>query len=117
VAPDRERRGRAQRKRSAATALILHLYRELIAFRARPSARARRVAAARRARGLLAYERRAAGSRALVALNFTGEPQASGLPPARVLRGLSTRHGATLPGDAAKLELAPSEGAVLVVDD
>jgi alpha-glucosidase len=33
------------------------------------------------------------------------------------LRGLSTRHGATLPGDAAKLELAPSEGAVLVVDD
>ena len=97
---------------------ILNLYRELLAFRrATPALERGRWRRLESPSGVLAYERRDGDSRALVALNFTGEPQASGLPPARVLRGLSTRHGATLPGDAAKLELAPSEGAVLVVDD
>ncbi len=66
--------------------------------------------------GVLAYERRHGDSRVIVALNFGAEPCAAGLPPARVLGGLPTRHGESLPGDAAKLELAPSEGAVLVVE-
>ena len=42
--------------------------------------------------------------------------RAPGLPSARVTGGLRTRAGATLPANAAELELGPSEAAVLIVD-
>ena len=65
---------------------------------------------------MLAYERSCGDSRAIVALNFSAEPRSPGLASARVSSGLRTRRGESLPSDAAKLELAPSEGAVLIVE-
>ncbi len=98
-------------------ASLLWLYRELLALRrATPALERgtwRRLAAPD---GVLAYERRDGDSRALVALNFTSEPRAGGLPAAQVRGGLRTCHGVTLPSDAAELALEASEGAVLVVD-
>jgi alpha-glucosidase len=98
-------------------ASILCLYRDLLALRrATPALERGTWRALPAPDGVLAYERRHGESRALVALNFSGEPRTPGLPPARVRGGLMTRFGVALPQDAAKLELAPSAGAVLVVD-
>jgi alpha-glucosidase len=97
---------------------ILCLYRDLLALRrATPALERGAWRALDAPDGVLAYERREGPSRALVALNFASEPRAAGLPAARVRGGLSTLFGVALPEDAAKLQLAPSSAAVLVVDD
>jgi glycosidase len=96
---------------------ILCLYRALLALRrATPALERGAWRALESPEGVLAYERREGASRALVALNFTGEPKPAGLPAARVRGGLSTLFGVALPDDAAELELAPGTAAVLIVD-
>ena len=98
-------------------ASILCLYRDLLALRrATPALERGAWRALDAPDDVLAYERRDGSSRALVALNFASDPRAAGLPSARVRGGLMTRFGVALPEDAAKLQLAPSSGAVLVVD-
>jgi glycosidase len=98
-------------------ASILCLYRDLLALRrATPTLERGAWRALDAPDGVLAYERRDGASRALVALNFTAEPRARWPAAARVRGGLSTLFGVDLPEDAAKLQLAPSSGAVLVVD-
>jgi glycosidase len=97
---------------------LLWLYRDLLALR-------RRVPALERgdfreitsSTGVLAWERRQAKSRALVALNFADKERSPSFPSATVRDGLWTRAGAELPADAAELVLGPCEAAVLVVDD
>jgi alpha-glucosidase len=96
---------------------LLWLYRDLLALR-------RRVPALERgdwrelpaSEGVLAWERRSEGSRALVALNFSAGAQSPALPRARVRDGLCTRAGAELPAEASGLELGACEAAVLIVD-
>jgi alpha-glucosidase len=96
---------------------ILWLYRDLLALRrATPALERGSWRALEAPEGVLAWERREGASRALVALNFAAEPRSPALPHARVLGGVSTQFGVALPEDAAKLELAPSSAAVLVVD-
>jgi alpha-glucosidase len=96
---------------------ILWLYRDLLALRRRTPALER--GAWREVptpEGMLGWERSFGSSRALVAMNFAGEPRAAKLPSARVLDGVRTRAGAELPANAAQLELEPCEATVLVVD-
>jgi len=96
---------------------LLWLYRDLLALRrATPALERGSWKRLEVGDGVLAYERRQGASRAFVALNFAGEPSAVGLPTAQVRGGLRTHRGATLPSDAARLELVADEGAVLVVD-
>ena len=96
---------------------LLWLYRDLLSLRrATPALERGSWQRLEAGDGVLAYERRQGASRAFVALNFAGEPSAVGLPTAQVRGGLRTHRGATLPSDAARLELVADEGAVLVVD-
>ncbi len=98
-------------------ASLLWLYKDLLALRRATPALERGVFRALEAKqGVLAYERHQGASRALVALNFTGDACSPGLPGARIVGGLRTRPGAPLPANAAELTLSPSEAAVLVVD-
>jgi len=66
---------------------------------------------------VLAYERRAGGSRALVALNFADAPRRVELPTAAVREGVHTRPGAEPPARTGRLDLGPAEGVVLVVEE
>jgi alpha-glucosidase len=98
-------------------ASLLWLYKDLLSLRREtPALEHGRWRELEAPKGVLAYERHHGASRALVALNFTGEACTAGLPSARVVGGLRTQAGAPLPGNAAALELGPSEAAVLVVD-
>jgi len=97
-------------------ASLLHLYRALIALRKQTPALCRgRFASLDTAESLFAYERQDGSSHALVALNFGDTRVRPELPPARVTGGLRTESGASLPVDASTLELAPCEGALLVL--
>jgi alpha-glucosidase len=115
IAADAEVRNvEAQR---ADRASLLWLYKDLLSLRRETPALERgRYRAVEAAKGVLAWERHHEASRALVALNFTDVTCSPGLPAARVVAGLRTRAGASLPSRASELELAPSEAAVLVVD-
>ena len=116
IAPDAEQRN--VKAQAADRASLLWLYKDLLALRrATPALERGSWRALAAPADVLAYERHHGASRALVALNFSGEPRHAGLPPARVRGGLRTLAGAALPSDAAALELAPSEGALLVVAD
>ncbi len=115
VAADADTRNVAIEREDPASTLTL--YRELLALRRSTPALHR--GAYRRLPShtdILAYERSVEGSRALVALNMGEEARRPALPSARVARGLRTRHGVEMPTDAAHLELAACEGAVLVLD-
>ena len=109
-------------KRNAATLRedrdsLLWLYRDLIELRrATPALERGSFRPISAPDGVLAWERSCGDSRAIVALNFSAEARSAGLAPARVSGGLRTRRGEPLPSDAAKLELAPSGGAVLIVE-
>jgi alpha-glucosidase len=115
IAADAARRNvDAQR---ADRASLLWLYKDLLALRrATPALEGGAYRALDAKPGVLVYERHQGASRALVALNFTGDTCSPGLPSARVAGGLRTRAGAKLPTNAAELELGPSEAAVLIVD-
>jgi hypothetical protein len=64
---------------------------------------------------VLAYERRAGGERALVALSFAAEPREVRLEEAPLRRALSTDPARALPGRSGTLQLGPSEGLLLVL--
>jgi alpha-glucosidase len=66
--------------------------------------------------GVLAYARRAPGSRAVVALNMTGEAKRlTDLPFSKARMTLSTLGG--IVGEAETIHLRPHEGVVLAADD
>ena len=96
---------------------LLWLYRDLLALRRRTPALERGVFRPLPApAGVLAWERRHGGSRALVAVNFADDERKPGFAAAAVRDGVWTRAGASLPGDAGQLALGPCEAAVLAVD-
>ena len=64
---------------------------------------------------MLAYERRAPGSSARVALNFESEPRALDLGGGRVAEVLSTDPARKPPETAGRVELGPSEGIALIL--
>jgi alpha-glucosidase len=103
------------RQRADPTSL-LHLYRALLALRrATPALHAgsyRRLASAP---DVLAYERVAGASRAVVALNFGSEPRRVALAGGAIASGLRTRSGIPLPDSADDVALGPNEGLVLVL--
>jgi alpha-glucosidase len=115
IAPDGAQRNiEAQR---ADRASLLWLYRDLLALRRdTPALERGSWRALDAAKGVFAYERHHGASRAIVALNFTGNAVAPGLPDARLLGGIRTQAGTPLPANASSLELGPSEAAVLIVD-
>ncbi|UCE85637.1 MAG: DUF3459 domain-containing protein [Deltaproteobacteria bacterium] len=95
---------------------LLWLYRDLIALRRRTPALQR--GSFRRLEspdGVLAYERRAGASVARIALNFTPEAQRVELGAEPLAGGLRSAYGTPLPAAPEPVELAPSEGIVLVV--
>jgi len=97
---------------------MLHLYRDLIALRrATPALEGGSFDWVDSDTDVLAWKRRAPGSRALVALNLGEAPASARLPEARVTGGLHTAHGSPLPARSGTVELQPCEGLVLVVED
>jgi len=112
---DADRRNVAAQREDEAS--LLHHYRRLIGLRRRTPALERGSFRALEAPDeVFAYERRADGSRALVALNFADAPRRVELPPGAVGEGLHTRPGAAAPARAGGLELGPAEGVVLVME-
>ena len=98
-------------------ASLLRLYRSLLALRrATPALHRGSYETLEAPADVLAYERRAPGSRARVALNFSDAERRVDLGPGAVRDGLRTTHSAPLPADAKDVTLAPSEGVVLVLD-
>ena len=98
-------------------ASLLHLYRDLIALRrATPALERGRFAWLESDPDVLAYERAEGTSRAFVALNLGESDGVARLPAARVVGGLHTTHGTSLPARTGVLALAPCEGVVLVVE-
>jgi alpha-glucosidase len=95
---------------------LLNLYRELLALR-REHASLREGSFRRldAPHDVLAYERRAGGERALVALSFAAEPRELRLEEAPLRRALSTDPARALPGRSGTLQLGPSEGLLLVL--
>jgi alpha-glucosidase len=94
---------------------LLSLYRDLIALRRRtPALHRGSYRALESPPGVLAYERVAPGSRAVVALNFGTEPRTLRRGEGVVQGGLRTSANVPLP-DAEELDLGPSEGLVLVL--
>ena len=65
---------------------------------------------------MLAYERTHGESRVRVALNFGDAPCVVDLGREPVLEALRTERGRTASDVSGRLELGPSEGAVLVLD-
>jgi alpha-glucosidase len=96
---------------------LLHLYRALIELRrATPALQRGDYRTLEAPDDVYAYERRAEGSRALVALNFSGSERRVAFPRFDVIGGLRTEPDAELPERADRLTLAPSEAAILLVD-
>jgi alpha-glucosidase len=96
---------------------ILHLYRDLISLRrVSPALERGTMHWLPGPEDVLAYERRHADARALVALNLGDEPARVPLPEAHVRGGLHTREGSPLPRTSGELELGPCEGIVLLVE-
>jgi alpha-glucosidase len=92
---------------------ILNLYRRLIALRRRsPALQLGDWALASAADGVLAYERRAADERLLIALNLTSEPTSVRLPwqAERVLLSSRGAGGGLKPG---RIDLGADEGVIL----
>jgi len=114
LGPEAQTRNVARQRKEPTS--LLHLYRELIALRKQTPALYRgRFAALDAPAEVFTYERSEGSSRALVALNFGDTAVRPGLPAAPVLGGLRTAPAAPLPADAAALELAACEGAVLLL--
>jgi alpha-glucosidase len=114
VGPDAKWRN-VEAQRADPTSL-LWLYRDLIDLRRRTAAlRAGDYRTLPAPPEVLAFERRAPGSLARVALNFASEPRVVELGAGTVSDGLSTRAGRELPGVAGRVELAPCEGLALVL--
>lgn len=115
LAADADRRNVAVQQEDPAA--LLHLYRELLALRrGTPALRAGRFDLLDAPDDVLAFERCAGSSRAVVALNFGETPARAALGGGQVRDGLHTRYGAALPEVANALELGPAEGVVLVLD-
>jgi glycosidase len=94
----------------------LHLYRELLALRrATPALHAGSFRRLEAPEGVLAFERRAGDERALVALNFAGEPRELRFEDAPVRRALSTDPERALPERSGSAALGPSEGLLLLL--
>ena len=97
-------------------ASLLHLYRDLIALRRdTPALYAGSYRTLASPPEVLAYERVAPGSRAVVALNFGTEPRRVDLGSGAIVGGLCTRSGAALPQSVDDVALGPSEGVVLLL--
>jgi alpha-glucosidase len=95
---------------------LLHLYRELLALRrATPALHAGSFRRLEAPEGVLAFERRAGDERALVALNFAGEPRELRFEDAPVRRALSTDPERALPERSGSAALGPSEGLLLLL--
>ena len=95
---------------------LLQLYRTLLALRKRTPALQRGSYTALRApRDVFAFERKTAGQRAVVALNFGDVPAAVSLGRGRVAEGIHTRAGAAVPERLGRLELGPCEGIAAVL--
>jgi alpha-glucosidase len=97
-------------------ASLLHLYRELIALRrGSPALRQGGYRSLDAPEDVFAYERRADGETARVALNFADAPRRVELGGGRVVRGLHTRAGSLLPESADAVELGAAEGLVVIL--
>jgi glycosidase len=95
---------------------LLWLYRDLLALRrASPALHAGSYRSREAPEGVLAYERRAGGEAARVALNFGDAACRVDLGEGQIARGLHTRAGAALPERADACALGPAEGLVLVL--
>ncbi|RMF86791.1 MAG: DUF3459 domain-containing protein, partial [Nitrospirae bacterium] len=106
--------GPVDRQREDPTSL-LHLYRRLLGLRRRwRCLHAGSFRSLEAPEGIFAYERRAAGERALVALNFLDTAAEVELRASSVCDGLSTRPDRPAPPPAGRVRLAPAEGVVLV---
>jgi alpha-glucosidase len=91
------------------------LYKDLLALRrATPALHRGAFAPLAAPEGVFAFERRHAGQRAAVALNFTDAPREVSLGRGAPDAGLRSAFGAPLPRDLAAVELAPNEGLVVV---
>ena len=96
---------------------LLNLYRELLALRrVTPALHRGAYRTLSAPPDVLAYERCTDEDRAVVALNFSGNPATVTLGYGAVRRGLRTTAGAALPANADEISLDPSEGAVLILD-
>lgn len=94
---------------------LLWLYRDLLSLRReRAVLRRGRFQALPAPEGVFAFERRLGAERALVALNFGDAPARVDLGGGAPAAGLRTTHGAPLPSDLSRVELAPTEGVVLL---
>ncbi len=94
---------------------LLHLYRRLLALRRRwRCLHAGSWRPLEAPEGVFAYERRARGERAVVALNFLDTPVRVDLPAGPVRDGLSTRVGSPDPPPGGRVHLGAAEGVVLV---
>jgi glycosidase len=97
-------------------ASLLWLYKDLLALRrAHPSLHRGTFRALDAPDGVFAYERRAGDEVARVALNFGDTPCSVDLGDGRVGDGLSTA-GPVTRGSAARVELAPAAGVVLLLE-
>jgi alpha-glucosidase len=94
---------------------LLWFYRDLLALRrAEPALHRGDYRSLEAPEGVLVYERRAGAARALVTLDLAGAGARLDLGPGAVRGGLRSGPGA-LPGSAARLELEPGEGMVLLL--
>jgi alpha-glucosidase len=113
IAGDADLRNVAMQREDPAS--LLHLYRDALRLRRETPALERGSFAALGAPdGVFAFERRCEGQRAAVALNFSGAERRVSLGRGAPSRGLRTTFGSALPADLATVELAPSEGVVVV---
>jgi len=95
---------------------LLHLYRALLALRrAHPALDRGDFRALEAPAGVFAWERRAGGEVARVALNLGDAARRVELGGGPVATGLHTRPGAALPARADAVELGPAEGLVLLL--
>lgn len=115
IASDAEHRNVAAQREDPAS--LLHLYRELLALRrSTPALHRGSYRSLEAPADVFAYERKAPGSRVVVALNFSNESRSIDFGSSRVLGGLWSRYGAELPPRAGEVTLGPSEGILLVIE-
>jgi alpha-glucosidase len=115
LAPDATKRNVAVQREDRRS--LLWLYRDAIALRRESVALRRGSHATLKAPdGVFAFERVNDEERAVVALNFTAEPQTVSLGSGAATRGLHTTPGARLPSELAAVELGPCEGLVAIQD-
>lgn len=113
LGPDAEQRNVAAQRGDPRS--LLRLYRDLIALRRRsPALHAGRYRSLPAPDGVFAFERRAPGSTARVALNFTGDARRLVAEGAAPREWLSTDPDRSAPLRGSELTLGPDEGIVLV---